>query len=485
MKVLFVYSQDQIYSTQRPLEYVEYIQIGISYISALLKQHGHQTRLVVLDPHHLDRSKKILVGILGEFTPRLVCFSAVSTQYDFISALADLVRKQHRGVFQIIGGAHASLNPDEVIAGPFDAVCVGEGEFPILELVSRLESGEAPIGINNLWIKRHEGIDKTPPRPFLQDLDGLPFPDREIWSEWIVPWSRPHFSILLGRGCPFECTYCCNHAFKHLSTGQYVRFRSPGNILAEIEELVARQPTIEELFFEVETIGLHRSWVLELCEKIQAFNVSRARPISYGTNIRVTPNCQFDDLFTAMAKAGFRHINIGLESGSERVRREILHRNYSNEDVIRTVTAARAHGLRVRLFNLVGIPGETREDFDMTVQVNRACRPDWHYTSIFYPYPGTRLHALCRDQGLLDRGFRKNGVERCRAVLDLPGFPRREIERRHVWFDYSVYKGIQPLRRILLSVLRTKLRGYPRVMSAARRISRSLLGGRAGLVRGT
>jgi radical SAM superfamily enzyme YgiQ (UPF0313 family) len=171
-----------------------------------------------------------------------------------------------------------------------------------------------------------------------------------------------------------------------------------------------------------------------------------------------------------MSKAHVSFIHIGLESGSERVRREILHRNYSNEDVIRTVTQARAQGLRVSLFNLIGIPGETVADFEMTVRMNRICRPDWHYTSIFYPYPGTRLHSLCENRGLLGDRFGKGRVERVSAIIDLPEFPRRKIEKNYTWFDYSIYKGIKPLYRILPSVAQAKLRRFPRLLNLLRRV---------------
>lgn len=473
MNVLFVYSQDQTYSKQRPLEFPEYIQLGISYISAVLTQHGHRTRLVVISPHYKKHGLKLLEQRICEFTPRLICYTAVSTQYIFIAELAGSIAERHPGIYQLIGGPHASLNPEDVIAGPFDALCVGEGEFPTLELVACLETGADPGGIANLWIKGERGVEKNFTRPFLKNINDLPHPDREMWMDWIRPFPKLRFSVLLGRGCPFECTYCSNHALKRLAEGPYVRFRSPDRILIEVQDLAERYPAVEEMYLEIETIGLNREWILELCAKLQEFNDSRPSPIAFGTNIRVTPNCDFEESFAAMAMANFKFINIGLESGSERVRREILQRNYSNEDVLRTVAQAKANGLRVQIYNLIGIPGEAIADFNMTVWVNRACCPDGHQTSIFYPYPGTRLYSLCKSRGLLDGRFRKNDIERCNAVLDLPEFPRSEIERRYIWFDYSVFRGIIPLYRIFPRVVRAKMRGYPRLMSLIRRMIRN------------
>ncbi|MCJ7653279.1 MAG: hypothetical protein MUO75_06225, partial [Actinobacteria bacterium] len=128
---------------------------------------------------------------------------------------------------------HASLNPDDCLKSSFDAVCIGEGEYPTLELVEHLERGLSPTGIPNLYLKRGENIERNPTRPFLRDLEGLPFPDRDMWVPWVAnPLSRP--SVLVGRGCPFQCTYCCNHALGRLAEGRYVRLRSPGTSLTSL-----------------------------------------------------------------------------------------------------------------------------------------------------------------------------------------------------------------------------------------------------------
>lgn len=102
-------------------------------------------------------------------------------------------------------------------------------------------------------------------------------------------------------------------------------------------------------------------------------------------------------------KANFRFVNIGVESGSERVRREILRRNYSNNDVINFVKLARKHDLQVAFFNLIGIPGETLADFKETIEINRKCKPEWVLPSIFFPYPGSDLYFSCKKQGLLEK----------------------------------------------------------------------------------
>src|SRR3989338_6982968 len=263
----------------------------------------------------------------------MICFTAVSTEYPFMAGLAKYIRKHYSDLYLVAGGAHVSLNPEGALEN-FDALCIGEGEFPILELVTQLENGKTPSAIANLWIKHNDKIEKNMPRPFMQNIDDLPFPDREMWQEWIKAGATARHAILLGRGCPYNCSYCSNHALRKLTTGTYTRYRSPDNILWEIKELISEFPEQKEIYLEVETIGQVKNWTLELCAKLTAFNKTRPEPLSFGANLRVAPNSDLESIFNAFKQANFRFVNIGLESGSEKVRREILRRNYSNEDII-------------------------------------------------------------------------------------------------------------------------------------------------------
>ncbi len=204
MNVLFVYSLQSIESPEKPLSQPEEINFGLSYISAVLKQAGHQTRLVVLSRMLGEKNRERLDWIINQFKPQLICLSAVSTEYPFIATQAAYLKKCYPHIFLVTGGPHVSLNPSNILDEAFDALCIGEGEYPTLELVGQLEQGLAPTGIANLWIKKADGIEKNSPRPFIDDLDSLPFPDRAMWSQWIDEGVESRYSVLLARGCPFN-----------------------------------------------------------------------------------------------------------------------------------------------------------------------------------------------------------------------------------------------------------------------------------------
>jgi len=219
-------------------------------------------------------------------------------------------------------------------------------------------------------------------------------------------------------------------------------------------------PQQKEIYLEVETIAINKAWAIELCGRLEKFNEGRKDPLSFGANLRIIPNIDLEDLFLAFKKSNFRFINIGVESGSERVRTQVLKRYYSNQDIINAVTLARKYQLKVCFFNLMGVPGETVDDFRETVKINRACLPDWYFTSIFFPYPGTDLYLLCKERGILPKTVGA-GLERKSAVLNLPDFSSKEIERNFILFDYSVFKGHKPMHKILVRVFVSLLMNKP------------------------
>lgn len=460
MKMLFLYSLEADMSISKPVGWAS-IQLGISYISSILKADGHQTQLLVLRSNDFANSVKRLKIVMDEFSPEVVGFTAVATQYPFVKKIAAEVKKNWPDKYLVIGGVHATLNPAKIINDSFDAVCVGEGEYPTLELCRQLEANTAPHGIANLWIKSPDGsIEENAPRPFIQDIDSLPFPDRSLWMSEVGE-NDELLSILGGRGCPYDCTYCCNHAIRKVASGQYVRFRSPENIIKEVAFIHKTHKSLSQVYFEIESIALKKAWLLEFCKQLEEFNDTIDNFISYSCNFRISPQSQDEKIFEALKKANFKQINIGLESGSERIRREILKRNYTNKDFLDTIAMARKVGLKIFLYNIVGFPGETYDDYMETVSMNRQCQPDIHNTGIFFPYPGTDLHDMCVREGFIKEGFIDNLAhhrwERKEAFIDFPGFSRRQIQKAYISFNYNIYKGYKPFLWIVKQKIKSNL----------------------------
>lgn len=230
--------------------------------------------------------------------------------------------------------------------------------------------------------------------------------------------------------------------------------------MAEIRHLFEQFPEKKECYLEVESFNLNKEWVFKLCEKLKEFNDELPNPVIFGTNIRITPNADFENIFNACAKANIRYLTVGLESGSERIRREIMNRIYSNDDVIKMAEMARKYGLKFGFQNMIGLPTETEADFMQTVALNRICQPYWYNLSIFYPYPGTKLAKRCIEMGLLSNHIDMR-MERHRTVIKLPTFPEDRIKKRFYLFDYDVYKGEKALIIIMATIIRRILFSHP------------------------
>ena len=434
MKIQFIYPDVNTY-------YYPGVHHGLASISAVLKSHGH---LVSLSHVKKEPSRNKILDIIQRERPDLIAFSSVTNQIGYVNTWSRWI-KQEFTTPTICGGVHTTLCPEQVIGfDGIDMVCQGEGEYPLLELADRLGDTD----IKNLWFKKDSDIISNPLRPLIYPLDDLPFPDYDLFDcKQMLKDRRGDFAILASRGCPFSCTYCCNHALRkiHEGNGKYFRLRSVDNILQELDLLTSRYP-IKHLVFADDVLGLSKDWALEFCEKYP-----RKFDLEFECNVRV--DTISEELLESLKKANCTQIDMGVEVGNEWLRTEVLNRKLSNEQIVKAFDTAHKVGIKTLAYNMIGLPYETPEMIRETIRLNKRLAPSRIAIFFFYPYPGTELYEVCKKEGFLSERQASSYV--VESVLELPTVTAEELEKLYTeFYRYTIERQIQSFHPFLRAPLK-------------------------------
>ncbi len=402
---------------------------GLGYISSVLKGAGHETTLLYLQT---APTKEALLQQITSLAPSVVAFSATTHQFPYVVKCARWIKEEMPAVWTMVGGAHPTLVPEQVISEPgVDVVCVGEGEYPMLDWVSALQEGKDVTHIPNLWLRQGENLLKNPLRPLIANLDELPFADRELFGfDQILAKNDGWVDMMAGRGCPYGCSYCCNPTLRERFSGlgKYVRFRSVENLLSEIRFLTSHY-VVKTLNFQDDVFTLDRDWTLQFC---QAYRKQFSFPFWINTRVERVND---EEMVAALVHAGCCGVRIGIESGNESLRAEILKRHMSNDEIRQAFALANKHGLNVYTCNMLGVPGETAAMIEETIALNRELEPADLQFSVFYPYPMTELYDLCAREGYLGEGETLPSYYERKSILHLPTLTSEELGREYDHFQ--------------------------------------------------
>lgn len=396
MKVTFVYPDFFQYADGTFMPEGR-IYLGVAYLSAVLKREGHETSLVhIVEPP----DREWLVERIMDESPDLVGFSSTTHMFRHVAKWAGWLR-ECGDVATVCGGVHATIAPEEVARTTgIDIACRGEAEETLLELCEALESGRDHTRIAGLWMLRGEELVANPVRPLVTDLDSLPFPDRTIFDPALFCADQhPRGTLMASRGCPFNCTYCSNHAQKSAYPNPecYVRFRSPESVVAEIEQMVAADRGIEFIRFDDDILTTDRGWFSRLSG---LYRERVGMPFICNSRVNFTDRRMAD----ALAGMGCSVVCMGIESGNPWLRDKVLGRHMGNDRIVEAFAACHEAGMKTVSTNMFGLPFEDTSMVLDTIKLNALCHPDTIQVSTFIPYPGTELFKTCEENGLLEGG---------------------------------------------------------------------------------
>ena len=385
MKVLFYYRGTE--------------NIAIESISAVLKEAGHKTDLL-FDPglddtfyfkFPLFKKLKIedkLVKKAKKFKPDLIAYGGVSNMYPYVNKIATRL-KEELDVPTIVGGVQASADPSGILDKDyFDMACKGEGEEAILELVDNLEKGKDISKIQNLVIKKDGKYVENPIRPFIDNLDKLPFLDKDLFFKYGV--FKHRLLTMMSRGCAFKCTFCIN-SMKGIPP---LRYKSPKRALEELEHYKEKYNP-KMIMFEDDLFPYNVKWLEEFVPEYK----KRIDLPFYGNIHPLTVN---EDNIRLMAEAGCVNLSMGVQSGNEHIRIDIFERYGTNEQIKKAASIVKKNGVKLQTEFIFGNPYETPKEMWESVNLNYELNPDSTASFILYPFPGTKLADYCEKNNLMD-----------------------------------------------------------------------------------
>ncbi len=337
----------------------------------------------------------------------ILMISAMTMNFPMALTLIHEVKKS-KNMPVLVGGIHPTITGASLLDRypEIDYLCIGEGESMVKDFL-RHYATDALFDVQNLCYRKNGTTYSNQVRP-PEDLSTLPeFPWHFFRKESIVGTDGGLLYVTASRGCPYNCTYCCNGIYLKYYGKKYIRFRPIDRVIEELQLLKkAYHPHL--FYFGDEMILADRDNAMELFS-----NVKNKVDVPYGLMARVeyvTP-----EIAGHLKKTGCKYVAMGIECGDDHFRREHLNRFHSNEQIELAFSLLRKAGIFRASFNIIGYPFDnddalTRE----TIRLNKRVKPDYAYFTIFYPFPGTKLYDRCIELDLLD----KERIEKTRQYYE-------------------------------------------------------------------
>ncbi len=363
--------------------------LGLLYLISLLRENFQgKFEIDLVEQALYDLSFDQMRERIRNFDPDIVGFSAMSMEANEMAELASIVKELKPECPTILGGPHASVFYDYVLKDTnIDYVVIGEGERTFLEILPRLENDEPLDDVKGIAFMRDGNIVVTPEREFIENLDSIPFPawdlvDFKRYSVQISMnafcHSTPWAIIFTTRACPFHCAYC------HNIFGKRVRKRSVENVMEEIEILTGRYG-VKELHIVDDIFNLDLPRAKRICDEI----VERGIKVKIAFPNGLRGDMMDRELIKKLKAAGCYTITYAVETASPRLQR-VIRKNLNLDKVKQTIAWTYDEGLIPQAFIMMGFPGETVEEMNMTVKyaIESKLLRAWFFEVVVYPRTG-------------------------------------------------------------------------------------------------
>ena len=457
-KVLFVYPNKEGY----PI-----IPLGISVLAGILKYHGHRVDIfdvTFMMPERIDHKAREKTGVVKKvdvekywgsgdkidideefrkkilsFRPDLIAFSIVENNYGCAKKLFKIAKETVKTPI-VVGGIFPTIAPEIFIEDEnTDIICMGEGENALVELAKRIQEGRDFSDVPNLIVKKNGKIIKN---SFARYCDWTPliFQDWEIFDKrhLLKPfmgkmWKTGFFEM--SRGCPYNCSYCNNHIYQKIfqCLGKYRR-EKPIEFLIKEMEYMKEKYGLELVFFNDE------NFLIMSEERFEEFCMKYRERVALPFFIQTRAETLLDEKKVEKLKeTGCITIGIGVESGSEKIRSEILNKRTPDSIYIDAFAICNKYKIRTTAYVMMGLPFETEQDILTTADFCKKLKAESIAISIFAPYRGTKLWKICLENGFIEDKYYDDISVNNSSILNMPQLPKKRIEELYYKFNGLIY----------------------------------------------
>ncbi len=405
--------------------------IGTLYIASVLREHGFQ---VVFREGGFYSSDELLRQIDDE-NPDVLGAFVIAMFWERTKTLFHQIKQRHPGIFLMAGGHGPSAFKRRALEElpELDAAVISEAEYTVLEIVQRISRSESLRGVTGCVVRENGEIIENPLRPFIQNLDELPFPAMDLAElkryrpSYGQVMRTPSMQVISSRGCMNDCLYCYRLMGRHV-----LRFRSPANVVDEIELYVKKYGARDIKFWD-ESFTYNRDRTIGICDEL----LRRKINVSWWVSARA--DCVDPELLRWMKRAGCWCINFGVESGVQK-NLDTLRKNLTVDQITQAVRMAHEAGIKTFTTYIFGIPGETFEEGLQTIRHAKSLNS---YITEFFPispFPGTDLWDLaCQSQGFT-RDFTNIGLLKEEIIYAPDTMTQAQVSelRRRAFREYYI-----------------------------------------------
>jgi radical SAM superfamily enzyme YgiQ (UPF0313 family) len=413
----------------------------LAYTAAVLEKNGYNVH--VIDAVARGMNFDDVKNEVTKYDPRLIMIETSTPSINFDVETARILKSQKGDFVLAMAGPHATVFATELLKEHefIDVIIHGEYEYTMLDLANAIREGKAINKVKGISFRENRRVAQTEKRPFIENLDELPFPAQHYFrlEDYSQIETRKSIRILSSRGCPFHCVYCL---WPDVMYGHKFRGRSAKNVVDEIEYVIEKYD-VQEIDFDDDTFTLSRKRVIDICNEIN----NRGLKIRWRCMGRVDTVDR--EMMQTMKNAGCYQICFGVESGVQKIL-DNAKKNITIEQIKKAFGDTKEIGLETYGTFTFGLPGETQKTIEETIKFAKELDPDIVQFSIVTPYPGTQYYDMLNEKGFIKTNDWSRYDGTCKAVFQNNNICPDDLEKavHKAWVTFY-FRPTYILKRII------------------------------------